>query len=95
MDRRTDGSICKTMASWLFRRAELGGARPALTCADHPWSLAGLADRIAMFAAVFRDKAGPGVRIGYLGHNHPDAIVAMFAASAVGAVFVPLNARLT
>jgi fatty-acyl-CoA synthase len=83
------------MASWLFRRAVLDGARSALTFGDTCWSFGDLADRVARFAAIFREKAGAGIRIGYLGHNHPDAIVAMIAASAVGAVFVPLNARLT
>lgn len=52
--------------------------------------------RVARLAAVL-DAQGVkrGDRISYLGANHPDAFTTMFAASAIGAVFVPLNIRLS
>src|SRR5205814_1607953 len=37
---------------------------------------------------------GRGDRVGYLGPNHPAFLETLFAAGALGAVFVPLNTRL-
>ncbi len=46
-----------------------------------------------------RGLAGLGVargeRIAFLGHNHPDMLALLFAASRLGAILVPLNWRLT
>ena len=36
-----------------------------------------------------------GDRVGYLGLNHPAFLETMFAAARLGAIFVPLNFRLT
>ena len=36
-----------------------------------------------------------GDRVGYLGFNHPAFLETMFAAARLGAIFVPLNFRLT
>ena len=36
-----------------------------------------------------------GDRVAFLGHNQPMFLFAMFAAARVGAIFVPLNFRLT
>ncbi|MBS0338657.1 MAG: long-chain fatty acid--CoA ligase [Proteobacteria bacterium] len=38
---------------------------------------------------------GRGDRIAFLGYNHPDMLVLLFAASRLGAILVPLNWRLT
>lgn len=55
-----------------------------------------LADRVNRRAAALRAAgAGPGDRIAYLGPNHPAAVETFFAAGALGAVYLPLNARLT
>ncbi len=49
--------------------------------------------------AATRGLAGLGVakgdRIAFLGYNHPDMLVLLFAASRLGALLVPLNWRLT
>ncbi len=39
--------------------------------------------------------AGKGERIAWLGYNHPDMLVLLFAAARRGALLVPLNWRLT
>lgn len=48
---------------------------------------------------VSRGLAGIGIgrgdRIAYLGYNHPDMLVLLFAAARLGALLVPLNWRLT
>ena len=36
-----------------------------------------------------------GERVAFLGHNQPMFLIAMFAAARLGAIFVPLNFRLT
>jgi fatty-acyl-CoA synthase len=50
-------------------------------------------------AALARGFAGLGVgagdRVGYLGPNHPTYLETLFALGRLGAVFVPLNTRLT
>jgi len=38
---------------------------------------------------------GKGDRIAYLGYNHPEMLVLLFAAARLGALLVPLNWRLT
>src|SRR5213075_3066850 len=46
-----------------------------------------------------RGLAGLGIakgdRIAYLGYNHPEMLVLLFAAARLGALLVPLNWRLT
>ncbi len=39
--------------------------------------------------------AGKGDRVAWLGYNHPDMLVLLFAAARRGAILVPLNWRLT
>jgi fatty-acyl-CoA synthase len=55
-----------------------------------------LQERVERLSAAL---AGGGVvagdRIGYLGFNHPMFLVTLFAAARIGAIFVPLNFRLT
>ncbi|WP_230858965.1 acyl-CoA synthetase [Actinoplanes aureus] len=70
--------------------------RTALIFEDRPVTYASLYQRILRLASALR---GAGVRRGdrvaYLGQNHPAFVETMFATYALGAVFVPLNFRLT
>jgi fatty-acyl-CoA synthase len=53
-------------------------------------------DRIDRTATVLRDcGVREGDRVGYLGFNHPALLETLFAAARLGAIFVPLNFRLT
>jgi acyl-CoA synthetase (AMP-forming)/AMP-acid ligase II len=54
--------------------------------AERSWRLA---DRLRSMGI------GPGDRVAYLGANHPCLYETLFAATAIGAIFVPLNWRLT
>jgi fatty-acyl-CoA synthase len=84
------------MAEWLRRRAERDPGHPALTFGDDTWTYAELNARAERFSAMLSGiGVAPGDRVGYLGFNHSSFLVAMFAATRLGAVFVPLNFRLT
>lgn len=84
------------LAEWLCRRAKRSGANPALTFQGETWDYRELQRRIEALSAVFAALgAGYETRIGWLGFNHPLTIVAMFAANRIGAIFVPLNYRLS
>ncbi|MDF3833490.1 long-chain fatty acid--CoA ligase [Cupriavidus basilensis] len=90
------GMLALGMADWLCRRAARGPQRPALTCAGQTWTYAELVARTGRMATVL--AAGgvqPGQRVGYLGLNDPLFLVTQFACGWLGAVFVPLNFRLT
>lgn len=83
------------MACWLQRRATLEPEAPAVTFGETTRHYGEFWSRIARMATVLRAHGvGPGDRVGTLAGNHPDILSTMFAASAIGAVLVPLNARL-
>ncbi len=70
--------------------------RIALRHGDRSTTYAELAARVASLAHRLR-SAGvrPGDRVAYLGPNHPAYLEVLFACGGLGAVFVPLNFRLT
>jgi fatty-acyl-CoA synthase len=80
----------------MLRRAQLNPERLAMIFEDRETSYAELAERVRRQAGLLR-QAGVcvGDRVGYLGFNHPALLETMFAAQALGAIFVPLNFRLT
>lgn len=84
------------LGSWIARRAAAIPHLPAITFDGHTMTYRAFAERIDRLAA---ELAGGGVergdRVGYLGLNHPDFLATLFAAARLGAVFVPLNWRLT
>ena len=84
------------LGSWISRKAAAGPDRPAVTFNGRTTSyreFLGQIDRLAGELAA--GGVGRGDRVGYLGANHPMFLVALFAAARLGAVFVPLNFRLT
>ena len=88
--------INSNIAAIMLRRAQLSGERRALVFEEEEISYREFADRVRRQASLFR--AGGvcvGDRVGYLGVNHPALLETMFAAQALGAIFVPLNFRLT
>ncbi|WP_420991940.1 acyl-CoA synthetase [Cupriavidus sp. 30B13] len=95
-DGERAGMLALGMADWLRRRAARGPQRPALTSGGQTWSYGELVARAGQMAAVL--AAGgvrPGQRVGYLGLNDPLFLVTQFACGWLGAIFVPLNFRLT
>jgi fatty-acyl-CoA synthase len=60
------------------------------------WTYAQLRDRAARLATGLRAAGvGTGDRVAYLGPNHPVYLDILFACGQLGAVFVPINFRLT
>ena len=84
------------LAELLRRRALRSPQCPALSLGAVTWSYGALQQRIEALSAVL--AAGgvtQGDRVAYLGLNHPVQLIALFAAARLGAIFVPLNFRLT
>ncbi|MEB3372125.1 acyl-CoA synthetase [Saccharopolyspora mangrovi] len=84
------------LGSWISRRAAATPNLPAITFNDTTLTYGQFADRIDRLAA---ELAAGGVergdRVGYAGLNDREFLVALFASARIGAVFVPLNFRLT
>jgi fatty-acyl-CoA synthase len=84
------------LAEWLRRRALRASHRPALTCDEVTWTYGELWDQIERLSAVLAAHGVQrGDRVGYLGFDEPMFLVCEFAAARIGAIFVPLNFRLT
>jgi fatty-acyl-CoA synthase len=63
---------------------------------DTRFTYAQLAERSWRLADRLRSLGiAPGDRVAYLGANHPSLYETLFAATAIGAIFVPMNWRLT
>ncbi|MYX45940.1 long-chain-fatty-acid--CoA ligase [Streptomyces sp. SID89] len=84
------------IGSWPARRARKTPGRVAVVHGDREWTYRQLHERVLRLAHALRGLGvGHGDRVAYLGPNHPAFLEALFAAGALGAVFVPLNSRLT
>ena len=84
------------LGSWPTRRRRLSPDRVALVYGDDQRTYAELDDRSRRLAHALRHL---GVtrndRVAYLGPNHLALLETLFATTSLGAVFVPLNWRLT
>jgi fatty-acyl-CoA synthase len=80
----------------LTRRAQLYPHHTALVFNDQSWTYAEL-DSLTNQAAHALAAGGvcTGDRVAYLGLNNPRFFFTLFAAAKLGAIFVPLNFRLT
>ena len=83
---------------WLSfqRRARRSAERPALHFEGRAWTYADMAAAVEALAAVLHAQGlRQGDRVGYLGFNRPECLFTLFAGAVLGAIFVPLNFRLT
>ncbi|MGN9780955.1 acyl-CoA synthetase [Nonomuraea sp. ZG12] len=84
------------IGAWPRRRARRTPGKPAVVHDGRTWTYRELDERVTRLAHLLRGMgAGPGDRVAYLGDNHPAFLESLFAAAALGAVFVPLNTRLS
>ncbi|TCK26336.1 long-chain-fatty-acid--CoA ligase [Pseudonocardia endophytica] len=84
------------LATWLRRRAERDVGRAALTFAEETHTYGDLQSMVEAFADFLAAQGvRAGDRVAYLGFNHTSQVVALFAVARLGAIFVPLNFRLT
>ncbi len=85
-----------TLAGWLEKRVRQTPDRPMLTFEGQTWSYSEFEHRSALVADVLRSGGvDAGERVAYLAFNHYTFLECMFACARIGAVFVPLNFRLT
>jgi fatty-acyl-CoA synthase len=83
------------IGSWTARRARMSPDRTALVADARKWTYRQLHLRSTRFAhALTRLGVGGGDRVAFLGPNHPVFLETLFGAGMLGAIFVPLNARL-
>ncbi len=83
------------IGSWPARRARRTPDRTAVVHEDRVLTYGVLHRRVLRLAHVLRALGvTSGDRVAYLGPNHPAFLETLFAAGALGAVFVPLNTRL-
>jgi fatty-acyl-CoA synthase len=85
-----------SLSRWFAARATAGPHRRALTFEGATLTYGQLQDRVDRLAGSLRDGGiCHGDRVGFLGFNQPAFFETLFAASRLGAIFVPLNFRLT
>ncbi|MGY1641958.1 long-chain fatty acid--CoA ligase [Geodermatophilus sp. SYSU D00703] len=84
------------LGSWPERRLRISPGRDAIWFEGTTTSHAGFAERVRRTAGAL---AGLGVRCGdrvaWTGTNHPSALETLYACGQLGAIWVPVNARLT
>jgi fatty-acyl-CoA synthase len=84
------------VGSWPARRARISPHRTALVQADRTLTYAELAGRVERLAGTLaRLGVRPGDRVAYLGVNDISVFETLFATASCGAIFVPLNYRLS
>ena len=84
------------LGSWPHRRARMAPKRKAFTYNGVSTTYDEVAVRTTRLAWRLRELGvRHGDRVAYLGPNHPSFAETMFAAHQLGAIFVPLNFRLT
>ncbi len=84
------------IGTWIRRQRVKSAGRVALRFRDRETGYPELADRIDRLASALRDRGiVAGDRVAYLGNNHPSFIEGLFATALLGAIYVPLNTRLS
>ena len=84
------------VGSWPARRARITPDAVALRQGDRALTYAELAGRVDALAAALAGRGvSTGDRVAYLGANDMATFETFFAAGRLGAIFVPLNTRLT
>jgi O-succinylbenzoic acid--CoA ligase len=85
-----------SVPDWLRQRAQLTPHRLALLTDDVEWSFASLDEHVDAAAHALRQQGVQGGQhVGILAPNGAGFVVAVHALSRVGAIIVPINARLT
>ena len=83
------------MGAWVHKRRVKSQGKVALIGSGLEITYDQLDERINALAHAFRDAGiTQGDRVAYLGENHPAFLEVFYAATELGAIFVPLNTRL-
>ncbi|WP_037144413.1 acyl-CoA synthetase [Rhodococcoides fascians] len=84
------------VGSWIRRRTRQCPHATAIEFRDERLTFRELDDRTTRLAHALRDiGVRKGDRVGILSPNHPAYLEVLFSCGILGAIFVPLNARLT
>ena len=84
------------LAGQILKQADLSHARTALIFEGEHRTYGQFAERVRKQATMLRERGVClGDRVGFLGFNQPAFLETMIATTALGAIFVPLNFRLT
>ncbi|GAB3562070.1 long-chain fatty acid--CoA ligase [Amycolatopsis endophytica] len=84
------------LGSWPERRRAMSPGRDALWFEGRTTSHGEFALRVRRAASALAGLgAGPGDRVAWTGGNHPSALETLYACGQLGAIWVPVNARLT
>jgi fatty-acyl-CoA synthase len=84
------------LAAQVLRQADLSADRTAIIFEGKEITYGDFANRVRTMAGLLRERGVClGDRVGFLGFNQPAFLETLFAATALGAIFVPLNFRLT
>lgn len=85
------------LSRWIDKHASFQAARPALVFEGRPITYRELSRRIHQTARMLKQELHiePGDRVAYLGKNSPELLILLFACVRLGAIFLPLNWRLT
>ncbi len=94
---RTAGRGQTDISGWIAHRAGWAPDDTAIRFEGADISYAMLEDRIGRLAGALAGELGvaEGGRVAHLGVNAPEMIELLFACARLGAIFVPLNGRLT
>ena len=85
-----------SLGNTFLQRAKRSGQRRALTFEGKSWTYAELQARFDRLAGALKaNGVCRGDRVAFIGFNQPAFFETMFAAARLGAIFVPLNFRLT
>jgi fatty-acyl-CoA synthase len=83
------------LGSWPERRLRISPTRDAIWFEGTTTSHAGFAERVRRAAsALARLGVAAGDRVAWTGGNHPSALETLYACGQLGAIWVPVNARL-
>lgn len=84
------------VAGQILRQAQLSAHRTALVYQDQSFTYGEFNQRTRQIAGMLRNQGVCfGDRVGFLGFNQPAFLETMVASNVLGAIFVPLNFRLT
>ena len=85
------------ISHWVADNALKSPAKVAIRFEGRETTYSALENRVARISGALRNTLGirPGDRISFLGDNCPEILELLFASARVGAIFVPLNARMT
>jgi fatty-acyl-CoA synthase len=84
------------LSRWISDAAACTPANTAVRFEGRELTYGDLEGRVAALAGVLGDAGvASGDRVAYLGPNCPELLEALFACARQGAIFVPLNARMT